>query len=100
MSAVVEVDVIGTTEGNTGKPDMDPWATGSTGVERAGHACEGSPGTWEIPSSPPRAVARNEGNEVKRDGRREVGAPHCTCEAGERVPADPVEGRGCRVTGP
>jgi len=47
-----------------------------------------------------RTVPPNEGNEVRRDGQREVGTPHTTEEIGERAPADPVEGRGCRGKGP
>lgn len=43
-------------------------------------------------------------NEAKRDGRQEVGVPHCTSEAGEPAPGDPVEGRenreGHRVVEP
>ena len=68
---------------------------------RAGHVVRGSPGTWEISFSPRRktvrassykrsgpegerrllgansrdpVVLRNEGNEVKWDGKREIGA--------------------------
>ena len=36
---------------------------------------------------------RAQGNEVRQDEWQEVGAPHITCEAGERTPKDPVEGR-------
>jgi len=55
------------------------------------------------------AVLRNEGNEVKRKGRREVTAADGTDEAGARAPVagsggtdprDPVEGSGRRSTGP
>ena len=42
---------------------------------------------------------RREGNEAWRDGRQGIGALHSTAEAGERNPADPVEGRKCRVRG-
>jgi RNA-directed DNA polymerase len=35
---------------------------------------------------------------VRRDGSWEVGTSHITDEAGERVPADPVEGRRSRLT--
>jgi len=42
-------------------------------------------------------VPRNEGNEVKRDGRQGVGVPHCTDEAGEPAPGNPVEGKGGRI---
>ena len=34
---------------------------------------------------------------MRRDGRQEVGASHSTREAGELVPEDPVEGRGCQI---
>lgn len=50
---------------------------------RARHAREGSPGTWEILSSPPMAVAPSEGNEATRDGRQEVRAARSSDEAGE-----------------
>ena len=40
-----------------------------------------------------------EGNEVWRDGRQGIGAPHSTAEPGERNPAVPGEGRRCRVRG-
>ncbi len=90
----------------------------------------GPPGTWEILSSPceknreetglptPGPVAgraqqatgaehmsapryrRAKEDEVRRDGRQEVGAPHSTDEAGEPAYGDPVEGRGSRVTEP
>ena len=46
------------------------------------------------------AVSRNEGNEVKRDGRQEFTEAHSTREAGTPTPGDPVEGRGGRVTEP
>ena len=39
----------------------------------------------------------NEGNEVRGDGRQEVGVAHCTREAGEPSRRDPVEGKGDRV---
>jgi len=44
----------------------------------------------------PRTVPPNEGNEVRRDGRRGVGASHSTVEAGGTTPGDPVEERGCQ----
>ena len=46
------------------------------------------------------SVPPSEGNEVRRDGRRGVGAAHSTADAGEPVPWDPVEGRGSRITEP
>src|SRR5437870_775989 len=34
---------------------------------RAGHACEGSSGTWDVPTTPPaRGVRKREGNEAPR----------------------------------
>ncbi len=45
-------------------------------------------------------VTPSEGNEVRRDGRQGVGAPHSTVEVGERGDhVDPEEGRGCRKGG-
>ena len=45
-------------------------------------------------------VPPSEGNEARREGRSGVGALRCTGEAGEHAPADPVEGRECRVREP
>lgn len=45
-------------------------------------------------------VPPSEGNEVRRDGRQGFGAAHSTREAGERIRADPGEGRRCRTTKP
>jgi hypothetical protein len=42
-------------------------------------------------------IPRNEGNEVKRDERRGVGAPHSTDEAGEPRPEGPRGGKGIRA---
>lgn len=39
-------------------------------------------------------VPPSEGNEVKREGRREVGTPHSTDETGELLPAGPGGGKG------
>lgn len=39
-------------------------------------------------------VPRNEGNEVKRDERREVGGAHSTEEVGELAPRGPGGGIG------
>jgi hypothetical protein len=90
---------------------------------RAGHVREGFPGTWEVPSSPFEKAGRDtglprswpaggaplpdgseqgaheryrhrEGNEVGREGRRDVGVPHSTDEAGE-----PTEGTPWREGG-
>ena len=45
-------------------------------------------------------VPLHEGNEARRDGRRGIGAPHTTGEAGESGPRNPVEGRGRRQIDP
>ena len=37
---------------------------------------------------------------MRWEGRQEVGASHTTYEAGELLPEDPVEGRGCRIIEP
>ena len=39
-------------------------------------------------------VAPSEGNEVKREGRQEVGAARSTCESGEPSPTGPSGGKG------
>jgi len=51
---------------------------------RAGHERKGAPGTWEIPTSPSHRRRYREAtqNGATRNGRREVGAPHSTAEAG------------------
>ena len=41
-----------------------------------------------------------EGNEARRDGRRGVGAPHSTADAGEPTRGNPAEGRGRRAMRP
>ncbi len=41
-----------------------------------------------------RMVPPSEGNEARRDGRQEVGAPHRTCEAGEPTRGTPWRERG------
>ena len=46
------------------------------------------------------AVPPSEGNEVRWDGPQEVGTLHCTGEAGEHAPMNPVEGRKSRFTEP
>jgi len=84
---------------------------GPAGVKERSRYALGSPGTWEIPPSPVHGsgwaagetawlasvalhargseqasaaqVPPSEGNEARRDGRREVAAPHRTDEAGE-----------------
>ena len=45
-------------------------------------------------------VPPREGNEARGDGRRGIGAPHSTGEAGESGQRDPVEGRGRRRMDP
>ena len=45
-------------------------------------------------------VPPREGNEARGDGRRGIGAPHTTGEAGESCPRHPVEGRGRREMDP
>ena len=45
-------------------------------------------------------VPPREGNEARGDGRRGIGVPHTTAEAGESSPRDPVEGRGRRQVVP
>ena len=45
-------------------------------------------------------VPPREGNEARGDGRRGIGAPHTTGEAGESCPRNPVEGRGRREMDP
>jgi hypothetical protein len=44
-----------------------------------------------------RVVSPHEGDEVRREGRVGVGAPHSSDEAGEWALPDPVERRGHRV---
>ena len=56
---------------------------------------------WSGTKTGTRRVPPSEGNEARRDGRREVGAAHSTVEAGESRPAgDPVEGRRCHIMEP
>jgi hypothetical protein len=38
-------------------------------------------------------VSPSEGNEVRRNGRQDVGAPHSTVEAGEQAPPGPWGGK-------
>jgi len=91
--------------------------------QRAGHADEGPPGTWEArtspredpagdrspsPGPPPpassvadgneeaarREVGPSEGNEARHEGRAGVGADHTTEEASERQPGGAGGGKG------
>ena len=70
----------GTAEGKTVTPTSRAWPDGLASRihrgQRVGHAWEGFPGTWEIPT-PPWRKPRNRRAERKRAkwGRREVGAP-------------------------
>ena len=45
-------------------------------------------------------VPPREANGARGDGRRGIGVPHTTAEAGESSPRDPVEGRGRRQVAP
>ncbi len=52
----------------------------------------GLPG-YSIPRQPTDVVSPSEGNEARRDGRREVVALDSTAEAGEREPTGPRRGK-------
>ena len=93
-----EADAVFRAEGNTATPLRQ--APRLLRGPRAWHADMGSPGTWEICARPRVEVPRNEGNEVKRDARTEVGIAHGTDEAGEPKPWDSVEGRGDQFAEP
>src|SRR6516225_10047776 len=108
---MVGVDVVKTAEDNT-EARQWPSATVPPGSKSRARSYWGSPGTWEVLSSPSMnpvlgipvnnsrpaagascgcgneaqgavAVPRSEGNEATREGRQEVGVLHITCEAGE-----------------
>lgn len=92
------------------------------GSKSAAHAHWGRPGTWEVLPSPscvrvvargqdqalrcgsaaegantePTAVPPSEGNEARRNGRQEVGAPRSTDEAGEPTRGTPWREGGAR----
>ena len=70
----------------TGSPRPRPWTW---------HLASGGANPQVLGWSPPR-----EGNEARGDGRRGIGAPHTTGEAGESCPRHPVEGRGRREMDP
>ena len=53
-----------------------------------------APGVRRSEPAGARMVPPREGNEARGDGRRGIGAPHTTGEAGESCPRHPVEGRG------
>src|SRR6266699_1369935 len=83
-----------------GRPDRlrarEPgWAPGRTAQARGWRARRPQERTSSARQGPLR-----EGNEARREGRSGVGALRCTGEAGEHAPADPVEGRECRVREP
>lgn len=69
--------VVSTTRSGAGNPESKPWRH----VEALVDVCER---TGER-----RVVSRSEGNEAKRDGRQEVGAPNMTDEAGEPTQGTP-----------
>ena len=107
-----------------------PAAAAPAGVREHGIDTEGSPGTWETlvvsrrflirygdrTTNPWPAVVRlgplgakrqtrrlvlpNEGNEVRREGRRESEHLIVPLASGNLNRRDPIQGRGCRVTGP
>ena len=63
------------------------------------------PWTWHLASdgANPQVLGwyrRAKANEARGDGRRGIGAPHTTGEAGESCPRNPVEGRGRREMDP
>ncbi len=96
MVDVAEADVFRNAEGTmrvAERPGRLPLRRG----QRAGHADKDSPGTWEILSPPLMGKRRAERKRARR-GRREVGAPDSTDEAGEPTQRDPVEGSGRRIT--
>ena len=77
--------------------------SGPSGVEEHGTSARGSPrnlGELGVSSEVVRETGRSERyrgtkeNEVKREGRREVGTPHSTEESGELFPAGPGGGKG------
>ena len=59
-----------------------------------------APGVRRSEPAGARMVPPREGNEARGDGRRGIGAPHTTGEAGESCPRNPVEGRGRREMDP
>ena len=59
-----------------------------------------APGVRRSEPAGARMVPPREGNEARGDGRRGIGAPHTTGEAGESCPRHPVEGRGRREMDP
>ena len=63
-------------------------------------AVDVAPGVRRSEPAGARMVPPREGNEARGDGRRGIGAPHTTGEAGESCPRNPVEGRGRREMDP
>ncbi len=59
----------------------------------------GRPRPWER-NAGATGIPPSEGNEARRDGRRGVGAPHSTDEAGEPTRGTPWREGGCRVMEP
>ena len=120
---VAGASVVDTSGGHVGTPQW-PGVLGPTGVQEQGAGTRGLLGNLRgpsvstdisgsgsgIPTPRPttlrrvagseqdaRVVSPSEGNEVRREGRAGVGAPHSSDEAGEWALPDPVERRGCRV---
>ncbi len=69
-------------------------------ADQAPEAVDGAPAVERSEAAGARMVPLREGNEARRDGRRGIGAPHTTGEAGESCPRNPVEGRGRREMDP
>ncbi len=65
-----------------------------TFIRIASALCPGEAWPWDAKWTPDQDAE----NEAWRGGRQGIAAPHSTVEPGERIPADPGEGRGCRVT--
>ena len=63
-------------------------------------AVDVAPGVRRSEPAGARMVPPREGNDARGDGRRGIGAPHTTGEAGESCPRNPVEGRGRREMDP
>jgi hypothetical protein len=58
---------------------------------RAGHASEGNPESWEISSTPHRAVQQSEGNEAKPRSARSRSVLVVAMTMGNRSRKDPFE---------
>ena len=57
-----------------------------------------APGVRRSEPAGARMVPPREGNEARGDGRRGIGAPHTTGEAGESCPRNPAPGDGLAGT--